>query len=271
MTLNGPVQWDADGKPYQVTSGGQRFYLAPLVAAQYRDDPRLVAWAASQGVTLDPVTGQVTDEAPTQGMQWDTDRGQWQRTAGSTIDRIMAPAVLGGLGVAGLSAAGLFGGGAGVANAGIPQGVGPTTFGSAQAGTAAAGLPASLVAENAAGPLLPGVVGTGVLPTAPVGGASVAAPPASSIPSGVASAGGAGSKILDMLTSGEGVAAMAGLIGALTGGRGGGNNGLQQLIGQNPQLGQLLDISAGRAQRTDPLHAAITQLAMNRLPTSVQR
>lgn len=83
-------------------------------------------------------------------------------------------------------------------------------------------------------------------------------------------AGGIGGKLLDSITSGNGIAGLAGLIATLaTRPNGGGGSG--DLMSQNPQLSELLNMSAERARRTDPLHQSITQLAMQRLPTNVQR
>lgn len=79
-----------------------------------------------------------------------------------------------------------------------------------------------------------------------------------------------GNGLVDTLTSGNGIAGLAGLLTTLAtrpNNSGGSGNG----IGDNAQLQRLLDMSAQRAERTDPLHQAITQLAMNRLPTNVQR
>lgn len=44
------VLWDEKGKPYWASQDGrQRHYIPPIVAAQYRDDPRMLQWAQSQG------------------------------------------------------------------------------------------------------------------------------------------------------------------------------------------------------------------------------
>ncbi len=86
-------------------------------------------------------------------------------------------------------------------------------------------------------------------------------------------AAGAGSKLLDSLTSAKGVTSLAGLAAMLAtrpGGNSGSANGLPGGAG-NDQLTQLMEMASQRAQRTDPLHQAVTQLAMSRLPTNVQR
>lgn len=90
---------------------------------------------------------------------------------------------------------------------------------------------------------------------------------------GAGAAGGIGQHLLDQLKSGKGIASLASLIPLLmaAGGGGGNNGGGGDLLSQNPQLNSLLDMSVNRAQRTDPLHQAVTQLAMSRLPTNVQR
>lgn len=82
--------------------------------------------------------------------------------------------------------------------------------------------------------------------------------------------GGIGGNLLDTLLSGKGIAGLAGLIATLAARPNGGSAG-GDLMSQNPQLNELLTMSADRAKRTDPLHQSITQLAMQRLPTNVQR
>lgn len=82
---------------------------------------------------------------------------------------------------------------------------------------------------------------------------------------------GVGQNILDWLRSREGAASLATLIPMLAArnGTGGGPTSLQ-----GPTLDQfnkLIGMTTERAQRTDPLHQAVTQLAMSRLPTGVQR
>lgn len=67
-------------------------------------------------------------------------------------------------------------------------------------------------------------------------------------------------------------AGLAGLIASLATrpGSGSGGDGGDPLA-QDPQLKALLDMSVNRAQRLDPLHQSITQLAMSRMPTNMQR
>lgn len=114
--------------------------------------------------------------------------------------------------------------------------------------------------------------------------ASMGAAPLGSVAAGAGGAAGAagagaagaakgiGGGLLDQLTSGKSLAGLAGLIASLVAGRGNGVGDATAAFNQQyPQLNQLLDMSAQRAQRTDPLHQAVTQLAMSRLPTNVQR
>lgn len=89
-----------------------------------------------------------------------------------------------------------------------------------------------------------------------------------------AGAGGVGASLLKNLTSIKGIASLAGLIPLLMSAKGGGGDagaGGAGGFAQMPQLNSLMDMSVNRAQRTDPLHQAVTQLAMSRLPTNVQR
>lgn len=88
---------------------------------------------------------------------------------------------------------------------------------------------------------------------------------------GGGTASGIGRNIIDQLTSGNGIAGLAGLLTTLATRPGSGSGGSGGGITDNAQLQRLLDMSTQRAERTDPLHQAITQLAMNRLPTNVQR
>ncbi len=90
----------------------------------------------------------------------------------------------------------------------------------------------------------------------------------SGLPSGIPSG-------LAGLLSGKGLGALAGLIPMLAmsgnlGGPGSGGGSVPNVL-DNPQLQSLLNSAVGRVKNTDPLQAAISQLAMSRLPTNVQR
>lgn len=80
---------------------------------------------------------------------------------------------------------------------------------------------------------------------------------------------GVGQQILNALKSREGAAALMSLLPLLAARSGGGNSGLGNL--DTSRLNGLLDMTTERAKRTDPLHQSVTQLAMSRLPTGVQR
>jgi hypothetical protein len=88
-------------------------------------------------------------------------------------------------------------------------------------------------------------------------------------------AAGAGSGFVgglkDIFTDPKTYAGLAGLLTTLATRPNGGSGSGGDLLAQNPQLQRLLDMSAQRAERTDPLHQAVTQLAMGRLPVNVQR
>lgn len=140
-------------------------------------------------------------------------------------------------------------------------------------GAGAYGL-ASLAAPGAAAPGAAAPAAAAPAAAAPAAAAPAAAGPLGSIAPAVAPAAASlGQRLIDHLTSPGGIAGLAGLITTLAtrpgGGNGGGGSG--DLISQNPQLSELLNMSAERARRTDPLHQSITQLAMQRLPTNVQR
>lgn len=150
--------------------------------------------------------------------------------------------------------------------------------------TALVGGSALGAALGGAGTATPAAATSGVLPSSdftaltPLGG--IQAAPATSAANALASpaasagaaAGGIGGSILHALTSKAGIGALASLAPLLAGGAGGGGrNPIQDFNAQYPQLNELLTMSANRASRTDPLHQAVTQLAMSRLPTSVQR
>lgn len=164
-------------------------------------------------------------------MEWDTKEGKWKSPI--DIGKVASWGVGAGLGAGVADAAGLFGGGA------------------------AAGAGSGSVAGDVAG-VNAKLAGAGVGGWAPE----------------VAGGAGLGADLLKKLTSGQGVAGLASLIPMLMAANSGGGAGSGTGTGdfaQMPQLNSLLDMSVNRAQRTDPLHQAVTQLAMSRLPTNVQR
>ena len=117
-----------------------------------------------------------------------------------------------------------------------------------------------------AGPLA-GVFGGGGGAAAGVSGVERAINKAQDAGSGVS----LGRKALDALTSGKSIASLAAIIPALMMRPGGGGSGSGDPLSANPQINELIELQAQKARRADPLHAAVTQLAMNRLPTNVQR
>lgn len=124
-----------------------------------------------------------------------------------------------------------------------------------------------------------GALGLGALDAAGVlggaGGPAMYGPPASLAADAAPVATGGAASLLQKLLSGKGLAGLATLIPMLLSAKGNstppGGGGLDSTLQQNPQLASLLNMSVNRAQRTDPLHQAVTQLAMSRLPTNVQR
>lgn len=153
------------------------------------------------------------------------------------------------------------GAGAAALGGGAAAGAVPTTIN-------AAGLPVNMSAAATAGitPLggLGAAVGKGLVAGAGKSGPSWAAD---------ALGGGASGGIKGFLTDPKNYAGLAGLLTTLAtrpGGNGGGGNA-DDILAQNPQLKSLLDMSVNRAERLDPLHQSITQLAMSRMPTNMQR
>lgn len=142
----------------------------------------------------------------------------------------------------------------------------------AMAGGAAAGggaLPSATI-PAATGTLTTGAVAPAMTPIASaVGGAAV--PGATgAVLSGTGGGRGVGADILDQIRGGNGAAALASLLPILAAAsRGGGGGGNQ--VAMPAGLTDMLNMSAERAKRTDPLHQSITQLAMSRLPTNMQR
>ena len=92
--------------------------------------------------------------------------------------------------------------------------------------------------------------------------AAAAAPAA--LTGGAAAGAGLGADILKHLTSPGGITALASLIPMLAGAGRGQSGGGSTAMPQGLQ--DMLTMSVQRAQRTDPLHQAVTQLAFSRLP-----
>lgn len=89
-------------------------------------------------------------------------------------------------------------------------------------------------------------------------------------PAGTAAIGGL-QAVKDKLVSPSGAASLLGLITTLANRPNGNGSGGDDVLGQFPQIQELLSMGTERAKRTDPLHQAVTQLAMSRLPMNVQK
>jgi len=176
-------QWDDKG-PFMISQTGQKQYIPPISAAQYRDDPRMIEWAKQQGVFIDE-QGQVQNTAAPGGSlfkergHWNPDTGQfdqdinWGNIASMGVGGMIAgPAIAGALAGAGGGAAG---GGALASSVPVAGTVGmtaaPAAIGSAGA---SAGLGGGLLASSVP---VAGGVGMGAAPAAlGAGGAGGAAP-----------------------------------------------------------------------------------------------
>jgi hypothetical protein len=79
---------------------------------------------------------------------------------------------------------------------------------------------------------------------------------------------GVGSRWLRELTTPQNATGLAALVGMLASHNGSGAN---TSLTSSPQVQSLLDSVTSRAKATDPLFQSINQLAMSRLPTSVQK
>lgn len=164
-------------------------------------------------------------------------------------------ALIGGL--SGLDA--LIGGGGAAAAGGttatggglLPSTTIPAATGTLTTGAVAA--PTTAGAIGAAGGWVPGAAGSAV-------GSATGAP---------SSGGGVGSDLLARLRGSDGAAALATLLPLLAASARSGNAGTPAPMPAG--LTDMLNMSVERAKRTDPLHQSITQLAMSRLPTNMQR
>jgi hypothetical protein len=173
---------------------------------------------------------------------------------------LIGGAAMTGLGAAGIGPmAGLFGGASGAAAGGGAAAAGGTL--------ASSSLPTSALMGGLGNGMTAGL-GSAVGGGAGLGGVTAAgAGAAGGLGAGLKNAAsGLGNQMLDKLASPKGLASLAALVPALMS-RGGGSGG-GDLMGQNPQLQNLMNMSAERAQRTDPLHQAVTSLAMSRMPVS---
>ncbi len=189
MADYGQIQWSG-GKPYIVDASGKRYFLPPIVAAQYRDDPKALAWAASQGASIgapggtDTVTGQPDATLLKTRGTWNPDTGQYDQ--GVNWENL-----------ASLAAGGFVGAGAGAALAGGAGG-GAAAAPAASSGGGAA-IPAGVVPAATAGTLPSTVIGTGAI--GPIAGGASGAVPAALGASAGGAAAAAGSSLWSKLAA----------------------------------------------------------------------
>lgn len=175
--INQGIQWSPDGRPYYNTSDGRKDFVPPISAAQYQDDPKMIAWAATQGAKIDysPVAGggnPVVSNNSVPGGDFFHNRGTWNSENGGydtglNWGNILSLAIAGTI-TAGVAVAAM-GGGAG-AQAAVDAAL---ATGSPEAGAAAAGvLPSTALGTGLS--TLPSVAASGAVPAA-LGGGGVAA------------------------------------------------------------------------------------------------
>lgn len=273
------LRFDAQGRPFYVTQSGKPSYLSPGMAAQaahlFVTDPqqraavnagmspetlqKLIAYAQQGGVTGQNPYGNVPRNTFTsQNNGWNPQTGRYDTGMN-----------WGGLGGAILGGAGLAG----------PLVIGPAIAGAAGGGAAAGG--AASGASAAADGTIPfttapgvsaaaasGAVGpsAGLGASAPLGSLTAGAGAGAGVGGGAAAASGFADKLKAGLSNPSNLASLAGLVTSLAGGSGGGGNGQT-----NADLARAQAITEARMRRVDPLHQAITNLAMSRLPTNMQR
>lgn len=199
---------------------------------QYDEQGRPFLWMRGKKNYLSPVAFGQQAPADTTGPfrsrpQWNQSTGQWE----TPIDwgNILNVGVGSALGLGALHAAGVIGGGAAGA---APGTLGPSTPANiAATASAATAVPAALAATSGGG------------------------------------ARGIGNKILQGLLNPKTLAALGigagSLIAGNTIGGDGGDGGSEFLT---PEMRRYQALSEARFRRTDPLHAAIAQLAFQRLP-----
>lgn len=263
------VQWDPQGRPYYNTSDGRRDYIPPVVAAQFRDDPRMLAWAKAQGATLADSPQGITVGTSVPGGGYLHGRGQWDSEQGKYVQPINggnllatgigaaigAPFLASALGGGGAAATTSNAAGPAVTSGGGATGLLPATSVSGYTtapSVVAGGIPAALGTASAAGTLADVATGNAAIDKV----IDAAGGPSSSI----------GKKILDAVTSPGGIAALTGGIASLLSGQGsGGSDATKNALASAERMNA---ITEARMRRVDPLHEAVTQLAFGRLPVS---
>ena len=131
------IFWDpTTNAPYYKTSDGKKAFVPPVAAAQYRDDPKMLAWAKSQGATLATDPEGITSGSSVPRGNLLRSRGTWNSQTGQ-YDQPINWGNLASIGIgtaiAGPALMSAFGGGGGA--------IAPTAAGSGTAAgtTAAAG------------------------------------------------------------------------------------------------------------------------------------
>lgn len=211
------VLWDEQGKPYWRSMDGRnaRHYIPPMVAAQYRDDPRMLAWAQSQGFQINRddqglITGM--DIRPgagaggnrpldfKTGRQWDSRTGSYDTDFDWGDVAILAAGGLVGAGAA--SALGAAGSGGAAGSIASPTAA-ESAAGISSLSGSGLGAGASTVAAPTLGAGTGSVIGSGITPA--LGGSGIATPAAGGF-------GGASPAL-----AGSGAASSAGTSAALGG------------------------------------------------------
>lgn len=234
----GPIQWDAQGNPYQNTSDGMKSYIPPIAAAQYQNDPKMLAWAKAHGANVtygpkdangNPTTSDVRTGAPEGGFagnyHWNGETGGYEKD--NFFDSSLGGLVLGGSALAApfaLSALGVGAPAAAAPAAGVEAGEGGLGLVGATA-PAAASVPAAAATTTAAAVPSVAKILTGLAPL----GATIT------------------SRLANPSPSGSGVSAID-----------------PTLLSR---LSQMLDLAQQRATSAQPVHDAAMQMAMRMAPT----
>lgn len=197
------VLWDSKG-PYWKTGSGKKTYIPPITAAQYQNDPKMQAWAKSQGASIDysPVASggsPVVTNNSVPGSSLFRERGVWNSAEGGYDQginwtniaaigiggAIAAPFVVGALAGAAAPAYGPLAGGYGAATTSATVPAALAESGAIAAGAAGGAAAPAALAGTAPATTAPtvGAIGTtgAVAPTAaalPAAGVPVAAAPA---------------------------------------------------------------------------------------------
>ncbi len=85
MADAGTLHWSSDGRPFLLDASGSKYFVPPIVAAQYVNDPKALAWAKSQGASIgapggtDTVTGRPGASLFTTAGTWNPDAGKYDQ------------------------------------------------------------------------------------------------------------------------------------------------------------------------------------------------